>query len=101
MIRKSSSQNPPGGGRQSPSERLVRNIRRATRKQYSAEEKIRIVLDDLRGESHDRRTLLARRHRRRPLRQLVEGVPRGRQARLDWRYGALRTSSASRHRGRD
>jgi transposase len=33
-----------------PSERLVRDIRRATRKQYSAEEKIRIVLDGLRGE---------------------------------------------------
>jgi|TARA_Y100000294_G_scaffold176416_1_gene198786 transposase len=29
----------------------VRNIRRATRKQYSAEEKIRIVLDGLRGEA--------------------------------------------------
>lgn len=50
MIRKSSSQSPPDGGRQSPSERLVRDIRRATRKQYSAEEKIRIVLDGLRGE---------------------------------------------------
>jgi transposase len=36
---------------ESPSERLVRTIRRATRKQYSAEEKIRIVLDGLRGES--------------------------------------------------
>src|SRR5260370_37924431 len=35
----------------SPSERLVKDIRRATRKQYSAEEKIRIVLDGLRGES--------------------------------------------------
>src|SRR5271156_1486862 len=34
----------------SPSERLVKRIRRATRKQYSAEEKIRIVLDGLRGE---------------------------------------------------
>ena len=32
------------------SKRLVRDIRRATRKQYSAEEKIRIVLDGLRGE---------------------------------------------------
>src|SRR5262245_2265100 len=32
------------------SERLVRDSRRATRKQYSAEEKIRIVLDGLRGE---------------------------------------------------
>ena len=35
----------------SPSEHLVRNIRRATRKHYSAEEKIRVVLDGLRGES--------------------------------------------------
>ena len=34
----------------SSSERLVKNIRRATRKQYSAEEKIRVVLDGLRGE---------------------------------------------------
>lgn len=53
MIRKSSSKISHGstsGGRQSPSERLVRDIRRATRKQYSAEEKIRIVLDGLRGE---------------------------------------------------
>jgi hypothetical protein len=33
------------------SERIVKDIRRATRKQYSAEEKIRIVLDGLRGES--------------------------------------------------
>jgi hypothetical protein len=35
----------------SASERLVRDIRRATRKHYSAEEKIRIVLDGLRGEA--------------------------------------------------
>ena len=35
---------------ETPSERLVRDIRRATRKQYSAEEKIRIVLEGLRGE---------------------------------------------------
>jgi transposase len=34
----------------SPSERLVKDIRRATRKHYSAEDKIRIVLDGLRGE---------------------------------------------------
>jgi transposase len=32
------------------SEQVVKDIRRATRKQYSAEEKIRIVLDGLRGE---------------------------------------------------
>lgn len=34
----------------SSSERLVKNISRATCKQYSAEEKTRIVLDSLRGE---------------------------------------------------
>ena len=38
------------GQLESSSERIVKNIRRATRKQYSAEEKIRIVLDGLRGE---------------------------------------------------
>ncbi len=38
------------GQSESSSERLVKDIRRATRKQYSAEEKIRVVLDGLRGE---------------------------------------------------
>ena len=33
-----------------PAERIVNNIRRATRKHYSAEDNIRIVLDGLRGE---------------------------------------------------
>src|SRR5215210_3632815 len=36
---------------ESPSERIVKNIHRATRKRHSSEEKIRIVLDGLRGES--------------------------------------------------
>ena len=40
-----------GNGRKPDgAEKLVRDIRRATRRQYSAEEKIRIVLDGLRGE---------------------------------------------------
>src|SRR3977135_1053876 len=33
-----------------PAEKVVQHIRRATRKHYSAEEKIRIVLEGLRGE---------------------------------------------------
>ena len=43
---------PPNATPASPSasERLVRDIRRVTRKHYSAEDKIRIVLDGLRGE---------------------------------------------------
>ena len=38
------------GSRRPSSEKVIKDIRRATRKQYSAEEKIRIVLDGLRGE---------------------------------------------------
>ena len=33
-----------------PAEKVVQEIRRATRKHYSAEEKIRVVLEGLRGE---------------------------------------------------
>ena len=36
--------------RNEPAEKVVRDIRRATRKQYFAEEKIRIVLSGLRGD---------------------------------------------------
>ncbi|MHA6264809.1 IS3 family transposase [Arenibacterium sp. CAU 1754] len=38
------------GTKQGHGEKVVKDIRRATRKQYSAEEKIRIVLDGLKGE---------------------------------------------------
>ena len=41
---------PKPAERPESSERIIRDIRRKTRKQYSAEEKIRIVLDGLRGE---------------------------------------------------
>ena len=37
-------------GRPSSSEHVIKDIKRNTRKQYGAEEKIRIVLDGLRGE---------------------------------------------------
>ena len=35
---------------ESPGEKIVKDIKRATRKHFSSGEKIRIVLDDLRGE---------------------------------------------------
>ncbi len=38
------------GPAKQPAERVVRDIRRRTRKQHSAEEKIRIVLEGLRGD---------------------------------------------------
>ena len=37
------------GPAKEPAEKVVKEIRRATRKQYSAEQKIRIVLEGLRG----------------------------------------------------
>ena len=37
-------------GRTASSEQIIRDIKRKTRKQYGAEEKIRIVLDGLRDE---------------------------------------------------
>jgi len=43
MRQKSGTQKEPAG-------KVIKDIRRATRRQYSAEEKIRIVLDGLRGE---------------------------------------------------
>jgi transposase len=38
------------GHRKPAAEKVIKDIRRVTRKQYSAEEKIRIVLEGLRGE---------------------------------------------------
>ena len=38
------------GPDKAPAEQVLKNIRRQTRRQYSAEEKIRIVLEGLRGE---------------------------------------------------
>ena len=40
----------PGKTNRPSAEKTVRDIRRATRRRYSAEEKIRIVLEGLRGE---------------------------------------------------
>ena len=65
------------------SEQVVKDIRRATRKQHSAEEKIRIVLDGLARRIQHRRAVPARRDRREPVLQLVEGVPGG------WEDGGL------------
>jgi len=38
------------GPPKAPAEKVIKDIRRVTRKQYGAEEKIRIVLEGLRGE---------------------------------------------------
>ena len=54
-----------------PAERAVRDIRRKTRKQYSAEEKIRIVPDGLRGEASIAELCRREGDRREPLLQLV------------------------------
>ena len=61
------------------SEKIIRDIKRNTRKQYSAEEKIRIVLDGVRGE--DSIAQLCRREgiAQSPILQMVQGLYAGRQ----------------------
>ena len=67
------------GRHKDPAPKVVKDIRRATRKQYSAEEKIRIVLDGLRGEDSIGRAVPARGHQPEPLLSLVQGIPPGGQ----------------------
>ena len=69
-------------------EQRVRDIRRATRRQYSAEEKIRIVIAGLRGEDS-----IAELCRKEGINQnlyyrLVEGLPGGGQEAAGGRHGA-------------
>ena len=45
--------------RQTGAAKAIKDIRRATRKQYSAEEKIRIVLDALRREARELKEVVA------------------------------------------
>jgi len=66
-----------------PAERVVKDIRRQTRKQYSAEEKIRIVLEGLRGEEHCR-AMPPRRYLLRRVLQMVKGLHGSRQAAACW-----------------
>jgi transposase len=58
-------------------EKVVKDIRRATRKQYSAEEKIRIVLEGLRGEDSIAELCRREGYRAEPVLSLVEGLPGG------------------------
>ena len=74
-----------------PAEKVVQDIRRATRKHYSAEEKIRIVLEGLRGEDS-----IAELCRREGIAQNLyyRWSKRGWQEAPGWRYGL------GRHLGR-
>jgi hypothetical protein len=62
------------GPEKQPAEAAIRDIRRATRRHFSAEEKIRVVLEGLRGGEHSR-ALPPRGHRLIDVLWLVEGVP--------------------------
>ena len=68
------------GPDKAPAEQVLKHIRRQTRRQYSAEEKTRIVLEGLRGEENISELCRRERYRRLDVLRLVEGVPGGRQA---------------------
>ena len=70
-----------------PAEQVVKDIRRATRRHFSAEDKIRIVLEGPAWRGEHRRAVPARGNRPEPLLLLVEGLPRGGQEAAGGRYG--------------
>ena len=70
-----------------PAEQVLKEIRRQTRRQYSAEEKIRIVLEGLRGEENISE-LCRREGIAASMLRLVEGVSGSRQAPAGGRHGA-------------
>ena len=61
------------GPEKQPAEDAIRDIRRATRRHFSAEEKIHVVLEGLRGEESIAEPLSARGHRLIDVLRLVEG----------------------------
>ena len=73
-----------------PAEQIVKDIRRATRRHFSAEEKIRVVLEGLRGEESIAELCRPPGDRLVDVLRLVQGVPRGRQEEARGRHGACR-----------
>ena len=76
-------------------EKRVRDIRRATRRQYSAEEKIRIVIAGLRGEDSIAELCRKEGINQKSLLPLVEGLPGGGQEAAGGRHRA----GSNRRRG--
>ena len=64
-------------GKGASSEKVVREIHRRTRRRFSAEEKIRIILDGLRGEENIAEALPARRAGAESVLPLEQGVSGG------------------------
>jgi transposase len=77
------------GPAKEPAEKVVKDIRRMTRRKFSAEEKIRIVLEGLRGEES-----IAELCRREGIVQNLyyrwskDFLEAGKQEAVGWRYGA-------------
>ena len=72
-----------------PAEQVVKDIRRAIRRHFSAEDKIRIVLEGLRGDDSIAELCRKERHRTKPVLRVVEGV-----------HGGWQAPSGGRHRPR-
>ena len=65
-------------------EKVVQDIRRKTRRRFSAEEKIRIVLESLPRRGEHCRPLSARRSESESVLPLEQGVPRSQEAAAGW-----------------
>ena len=79
--------NKKSGTLKDAADKLVRGIKRKTRKHYSAEEKIRIVLAGLRGEESIFSAVPARGHRRESVLFLVQIVSGSRESFAFGGYG--------------
>ncbi len=69
-------------------EEVAKDIRRATRRDFSAEGRIRIVLEGKPVEESIAGSFVAAKDRPEPLLPLVEGISRRRQEAARWRRGA-------------
>ena len=74
------------GPAKKPAEAVIKDIRRATRRQFSSEEKIRVVLEGLRGEDS-----IAELCRREGILRLVQGIPE------DWQEAPVRHVTCGHH----
>ena len=79
--------NKKSGTSKAAADKLVKTIRRKTRHTYSSEEKIRIVLAGLRGEETISVLCTPRGYLRKPVLQLVKGIPRSLETPSGGRYG--------------
>jgi transposase-like protein len=91
------------GPEKQPAEDAIRDIRRATRRHFSAEEKIRIVLEGLRGEESIAELCQLTRYTKSDARTGAWTIPQKRRSQGDNppQWGSVEASRRPSHRSRE